>query len=148
MHQPTTTATDMSGNPSWTEPVWWAGLREGAACFDAGRYWHAHEHWEREWRAHGELHRHYVKGLIQIAAACHHVARGAVAPARKLLEQGSHHLLVNRPLCWPFDTGHLLTVAAVMLKTLDQGKRPRIPVLHLQRMMQAWSEEQQALRPA
>ncbi len=121
------------------EPGWWRGMRDGAACFDAGNYWDAHEHWEREWKAHPELHRHYVKGLIQFAAACHHVQRGKLTAARRLLELGPAHLLANRPLSWPFDTGHLLAVAAAMVRTLDLGRRPKLPALHLVRMMETWA---------
>jgi hypothetical protein len=121
-------------------PAWWRGLREGAECFDDGRYWEAHEHWEREWKSHPELHRHYFKGLIQLAAACHHVQRGKLSAARRLLDLGPAHLLANRPLAWPFDTGHLLTVAAAMARTLDAGRRPRLPALHLVRMMEAGAD--------
>jgi hypothetical protein len=132
------------GVAAWSEPSWWPGLVAGAAAFDDGCYWDAHEHWEREWKAHPELHRHYVKGLIQFAAACHHLARGKLGAARRLLELGPVHLLANRPLTWPFDTGHLVAVASVMARRLDMGRRPVPPRLHLVRMMSAWAEERRA----
>lgn len=128
----------------WSEPSWWPGLRAGAVCFDEACFWDAHEHWEREWKAHPELHRHYVKGLIQFAAACHHLAAGKLSAARKLLDMGPVHLLANRPLSWPFDTGHLVTVASVMARRLDMGRRPPAPRLQLVRMMEAWAAERTA----
>lgn len=133
-----------SGSDGWSAPSWWAGLHAGAVCFDDACFWEAHEHWEREWKAHPELHRHYVKGLIQFAAACHHLARGKLGAARRLLELGPVHLLANRPLTWPFDTGHLVAVASVMARRLDMGRRPVPPRLHLVRMMSAWAEERRA----
>jgi hypothetical protein len=127
--------------PDGHRPAWWLGLRTGAQEFDACRYWHAHEHWETEWKAHPQLHRHYVKGLIQLAAACHHVQRGGLSAARRLLELGPRHLWENHPLSWPFDTAHLLAVAASMSASLARGQRPRLPALGLTRMMDAWAED-------
>jgi hypothetical protein len=132
---------DTSAQAGWREPAWWRGLVAGAACFDEGRYWEAHEHWEREWKAHAQLHRHYVKGLIQFAAACHLLAQGKLGPARRLLDLGPTHLLANRPLSWPFDTGHLVAVASAMARSIDLGRKPRLPRLHLERMMRAWAAE-------
>src|SRR5687768_5239958 len=43
----------------------WQALRAGAAHFDQGRYWSAHEAWEEVWRAYHGADRHYLKGLIQ-----------------------------------------------------------------------------------
>jgi hypothetical protein len=129
---------------AWQPPAWWQGLLDGAQCFDQGRYWDAHEHWEREWKAHPALHRHYVKGLIQFAAACHHLSRGKLSAARRLLDLGPIHLLANRPLSWPFDTGHLVAVASAMARTVDVGRRPAAPRVQLVRMMEAWAAERRA----
>ena len=129
---------------AWQAPPWWDGLAAGAACFDEHEYWDAHEHWEREWKAHPALHRHYVKGLIQFAAALHHLARGRLTPARRLLDLGPTHLLANRPLTWPFDTGHLVAVASALARSIELGRTPRLPRLHLGRMMRAWAAERRA----
>ncbi|GAA5534508.1 DUF309 domain-containing protein [Deinococcus aluminii] len=46
-------------------------LRAGAALFDAGEWWEAHEAWEGPWsRATGDE-RHFVQALILLAAALH-----------------------------------------------------------------------------
>jgi Domain of unknown function (DUF309) len=122
-------------------PPWWQLLRRGAECFDAGDYWHAHEHWELAWKNHVTLHRHYVKGLIQLAAACYHVQRGKPLAARQLLHIGPAHLMDNHPLSWPFDTAHLLTVAAALSSAIERGRSVVPPQLGLVRMMDAWEKD-------
>ncbi len=116
-------------------PPWWGGLRAGAACYDAGRYWHAHEAWEEVWHRYRALDRHYFKGLIQFTAACHHLTRARWSAARRLLDLGPAHLVANRPHAWPVDTAHLLVVAAVLAAAIDRGRHPRPPALHLTRMI-------------
>ena len=51
-------------------------LTEGAELFNSGRYWDAHEVWERDWtpdRRGPES--GFYKGLIQVAAGCLHYTR-------------------------------------------------------------------------
>jgi hypothetical protein len=53
-----------------------SGLKEGIDLFNSGRYWDAHEVWEREWtpdRRGPES--GFYKGLIQVAAGCLHYGR-------------------------------------------------------------------------
>ena len=46
-------------------------LRRGAALFDQGRFWDAHEAWEEAWlEEEGEV-RQLLQGLIQVAAGYH-----------------------------------------------------------------------------
>src|SRR5207244_3088253 len=48
-----------------------AALRRGAALFDEGRFWDAHEAWEEAWlEEEGEV-RLFLQGLIQVAAGYH-----------------------------------------------------------------------------
>jgi len=51
-------------------------LAEGVELFNTGRYWEAHEAWEREWTPdrRGPDSGLY-KGLIQVAAGCLHYTR-------------------------------------------------------------------------
>ena len=53
-----------------------AVLREGAALFDAGQHWHAHEAWEAAWHRAPAGERDFFRGLIHAAAALVHHARG------------------------------------------------------------------------
>jgi predicted metal-dependent hydrolase len=46
-------------------------LRRGAALFDEGQFWEAHEAWEEAWlEEEGEV-RLFLQGLIQVAAGYH-----------------------------------------------------------------------------
>jgi predicted metal-dependent hydrolase len=53
-----------------------ADLDEGIVLFNDGRFWDAHEAWERIWQRHDEPWRFFVQGLIQAAAAHHQLQRG------------------------------------------------------------------------
>jgi uncharacterized protein len=61
-------------------------FEEGVARFNAGRFWDAHESWEELWlRAEGDDKR-FLQGLIQLAAAYHHISRGTMRGAGRLLK--------------------------------------------------------------
>jgi len=52
------------------------GLEEGIELFNGGRYWDAHEAWERDWMPDRKgPDSSFYKGLIQIAAGCLHYTR-------------------------------------------------------------------------
>ena len=51
-------------------------LAEGVELFNIGKYWDAHEVWEREWMPDRKgPESGFYKGLIQIAAGCLHYTR-------------------------------------------------------------------------
>lgn len=51
-------------------------LQRGISLFNEHQFWHAHEAWEELWlEATGER-KQFLQGLIQLAAAYHHVQRG------------------------------------------------------------------------
>lgn len=53
-----------------------SALREGIELFNSGRYWDAHEIWEREWTPDRRgADAGFYKGLIQVAAGCLHYGR-------------------------------------------------------------------------
>jgi hypothetical protein len=52
------------------------GLEHGIELFNSGRYWDAHEAWERDWMPDRKgPDSGFYKGLIQIAAGCLHYTR-------------------------------------------------------------------------
>jgi uncharacterized protein len=52
------------------------GLVEGIELFNLGRYWEAHEAWERDWMPDRKgPDSGFYKGLIQVAAGCLHYSR-------------------------------------------------------------------------
>jgi predicted metal-dependent hydrolase len=60
-------------------------LAEGVALFNEGKYWHAHEAWERDWLVATGDEKLFLQGLIQLAAGYHHVRRGTFKGALSLL---------------------------------------------------------------
>ena len=51
-------------------------MTRGIALFNAHRFWHAHEAWEELWLVSSGDEKQFLQGLIQLAAAYHHVQRG------------------------------------------------------------------------
>ncbi|HEV2214365.1 MAG TPA: DUF309 domain-containing protein [Terracidiphilus sp.] len=58
----------------------WTLLRnhgaEGLRCYEGGRYFEAHEHWESLWLEKRDPVKSFLQSLIKIAAAMHHLRRG------------------------------------------------------------------------
>jgi predicted metal-dependent hydrolase len=64
-------------------------IEEGMNFFNEGRYFEAHEAWEKLWRNAPESpERHFIQGMIKIAAALHHYKRKEFAGTSKLLDSG------------------------------------------------------------
>lgn len=58
----------------------------GIELFNEGAFWHAHEAWEELWLvAESDVHQ-YLQGLIQLAAAYHHVQKGTISGAARLFD--------------------------------------------------------------
>src|SRR2546430_16686797 len=61
-------------------------FREGLAHFNNAEFWEAHESWEALWLVAESDVEQFLEGLIQIAAAYHHVRRGTLRGAPRLFE--------------------------------------------------------------
>ena len=72
---------------------------DGVRHFNATEFWEAHESWETIWLAAESDVEQFLQGLIQIAAAYHHVKRGTFRGAIRLFEAGLRRLQ-------PFATGY------------------------------------------
>ncbi len=105
-------------------------LRAGIALFDLGRHWDAHERWETAWRADPRPERDCWKGLIQIAAACFHLARGNRRPVAWLLGRARHHLSVHDTAPWSLDRESLLELIEELAECA-----PGDPLPHLGRCL-------------
>jgi|GEM_PF-479930 len=108
-------------------------LDTGAALFDQGAYWEAHEAWESEWRRLPEgPERRRVQGCIQIAAALHHqVVLKSGGSAGRLLQKGLAKLGGGRggPLA-SFIDGVAACSEDLAAGRFDAGKMPKIaPVM-------------------
>src|SRR5512138_1782731 len=58
----------------------------GVEVFNEGKFWEAHEAWELLWLAAESETREFLRGLIQLAAAFHHLQRGTPAGAPRLVD--------------------------------------------------------------
>lgn len=61
-------------------------LIEGIALFNDQKFWHAHEAWERDWLVAGGDEKVFIQGLIQLAAAYHHVQRRTYSGGVRLFD--------------------------------------------------------------
>jgi uncharacterized protein len=61
-------------------------LLEGMALFNDEKFWHAHEAWERSWLACDGEEKLFLQGLIQLAAAYHHVQKGTFPGGVRLFD--------------------------------------------------------------
>ncbi len=76
-----------------------AELMRGAALFNAGRYFAAHEAWELIWRGAQGSDRAILQGLIQSAAAMLHRERGNIRGADRLWVKARGKLAIA-PAAW------------------------------------------------
>jgi predicted metal-dependent hydrolase len=69
-------------------------LDKGIALFNEGKFFEAHEQWEKVWRKMKETPgRRCIQGLIKIAAALVHYKRGEYTGTSRLIENGSRMML-------------------------------------------------------
>ena len=72
-----------------------ASWRQGVAEFNEGRYWDAHESWERGWKHLPEPQRTWVQAWIQVAAALHLEPRPERAEAVRALRSAAESKLAR-----------------------------------------------------
>jgi len=70
---------------------------QGIEQFNAAEFFRCHETWEELWMAQTGAPRRYYQGLIQAAVALHHLGRGNVRGARKLMARSRRYLDPFRP---------------------------------------------------
>lgn len=76
----------------------WEEYFHGVTLFNTGKFWHAHEAWEQVWNRHREEGRIFLQGLIQLAAAYHHlVTRRSFSGMLKNFEKARTNLEAFRP---------------------------------------------------
>jgi len=67
-------------------------FREGVAHFNSLEFWEAHESWEELWLVAETDLEQFLQGLIQLAAAYHHVRRGTFRGAVRLFDAALRRL--------------------------------------------------------
>jgi uncharacterized protein len=73
------------------------GLEEGLELIRAGAYFEAHEELEDEWRDAPAAERDFLQGLVHVAVAWHHAARGNRPGCERQLEKAARRLDPYRP---------------------------------------------------
>jgi predicted metal-dependent hydrolase len=108
-----------------------SSLLRGIERFNEHRFWDAHEAWETAWlRVEGDE-KLFLQGLIQLAAAYHHVQRGTHrgalrlfdASLRKLSRFPADYLGVDRAEAVTRAEEHRTRVAK---EKIDAGEYPKI----------------------
>lgn len=72
----------------WTQ----GALAEGLRCYNANEFFAAHEAWESVWLISHEPEKTFLQGLIQVAAAFHHLQRNNPLGTTRLLQAALRRL--------------------------------------------------------
>ena len=109
------------------------------ALFNGLRYWHAHEAWERLWRAADEEDRDFYQGLIMVAAGLLHLQRRNARGARNKLAEGVLKLTKYEPAHRGLVLTELVARCQLILDDLNQGLLPYLipPVIRYVEMERA-----------
>ena len=107
-------------------------LARGVELFNGGRYWDAHEAWEHAWiPVRKGQDGSYYKGLIQIAAGCHHYRRHNRRGAVNKWASGAAYLRPYLPAHQGVDLAGLVGAVDGLLEAMSG---PAWPELELPRI--------------
>lgn len=95
----------------------WAEVEHGIGLFNAGRFWHAHEAWELVWQRQEEDERLFFQGLIQLAAAYHHLT------VRKVRAGYVNNLRKSGAILRVFAPEYLGIEVSPLLEAIEEGLR-------------------------
>lgn len=98
------------------------------------RFHDAHEAFEAAWREASPALRPLHQGLVQVAAACHHVRRGRPGPARVLLARARGRLAPLAPAAGGARVDRLLADLDRLEAALESGEDPRWPTIHVEKV--------------
>jgi predicted metal-dependent hydrolase len=70
---------------------------QGVEHFNSREFWEAHESWEELWLVAESEAEQFLQGMIQMAAAYHHVQRGTVRGAVRLFDAAMRRLSAFPP---------------------------------------------------
>jgi uncharacterized protein len=117
-------------------------VEEGIELFHRGEYFAAHEAWEEIWRSTTPEPRDLFQGLVQLAAAFHHLdERQRPDVARRVLGKARRRLATVAPSAAPIDVTALLAALDAWSAWLaaPRGDAPPLPRLR-------WSDRGHARR--
>ena len=109
-----------------TKPDFAHYFLEGIENFNSRKFWEAHESWETLWlEAESDLEQ-FLQGLIQIAAAYHHIQRGTLRGAPRLFAAALRRLEPFPMLCCGLDRAEVDAAARKHWQWLESG--PQSPL--------------------
>lgn len=98
-------------------------LGRGVELFNAREFWHAHEAWETLWLAARGDEKQFLQGLIQLAAAYHHVQRGtSPRGAVRLFDAALRRLAPLPPLHDGIDRADAVAIAERHREQIANGE--------------------------
>jgi uncharacterized protein len=110
-------------------------LRAGVDLFNAQKFWEAHEAWEEIWLTSSGDDKQFLQGLIQLAAAYHHVQRGTFRGGVRLFDAALRRMAAFPPGYRGVDR-HDATAAATRHRsrisggeTVDDSEYPKLSVV-------------------
>jgi len=107
------------------DPDAWA---RGVTLFDAGAYWDCHEALEDAWRVAGGVERHFLGGMILLAAALHKArALNSARGGRRNFAKALRHLALVPDRYYQVDVRELEARVHHALRTRDST--PTVPVV-------------------
>jgi predicted metal-dependent hydrolase len=117
-------------------------LLEGVDLFNQKEFWHAHESWEELWLEAGtDLHQ-YLQGLIQLAAAYHHVKRGTTRGAVRLFDAALKRLEAFPQVHCGIDRGPAVAAAQrdreLLARGAAAGDFPTLDVIGEVPQLESW----------
>lgn len=104
-------------------PLDWrsAELAEGLRCYRDEKFWHAHEHWESVWLRLEEPEKSFLRALIQMTAAFHHLQKRNCVGARSLLRKALQRMEKCPATFCGIDCGCLRNEVSGWLRALESG---------------------------
>lgn len=102
----------------------------GIALFNEARYFDAHEAWEPLWLASTGIEKEFLHGLIQIAAALHHLHQGNAIGAASVYGRAKARLAAVPSFYAQVNVARLLASVDSLFPAPSQDS-PR-PIIHLE----------------
>ena len=113
-----------------------ARFAQGVDDFNALRFWEAHESWEAIWLVAPENEKRFYQGLIQLAAAYHHMKRGTFRGAARLFQAALPRLSAYPEAFQHLDRAAAVAAAARHFGEAEEGRAigghdyPKLAFIH------------------
>ena len=111
-----------------TKPDFVTHFQAGIRHFNSREFWEAHESWETIWLSAESDCEQFLQGLIQIAAAYHHLQRGTTRGAPRLIAAGLARLAPFPPNYCGIDRSAVESAARRHQQSLSVDEYPKILV--------------------